>query len=88
MRLTYRQIAHRLRIQRGPGNPDRISERPRAGSKGNWGAFLDSDAEPTLITFDDLDQVDVAALLASGAIQAYTPPAAPVKLPTKGASRG
>lgn len=71
---TYIQIAHRLRIQRGPGRPDKLSERPRAGSRERgWGAFTDSPDKPTLITFDEYDQVDVDALLRSGAIVPYTP---------------
>jgi len=66
---TYRQMAHRLRIQRGPGRPDRVSERPRKGNRSfGWGEYADSDEQPTLITFDEHDRVDVPALLAIGAI--------------------
>lgn len=73
--MRYRQIAHKLRIQRGPGNPHRESFRPREGSRERgWGKFLDSDEAPTLIEFDALDQVDVPALLAQGAIVEYHPP--------------
>lgn len=67
---TYRQIAHRLRIQRGPGRPDLVSERPRNKS----GRYLDSAAEPTLVTFDSYCQVDVDSLLRNGGIQAFEPP--------------
>ncbi len=72
---TYRQIAHRLRIQRGPGRPDKVSERPREGSREKgWGKFLDSEDHPTLITFDEHDQADIAGLLRLGAIVPYSPP--------------
>lgn len=71
---VYRQIAHRLRINRGPGHPDKVSERPRAGARDRgWGAFLDSDESPTLIEFDELDQVDVPGLLRLGAIVPHPP---------------
>lgn len=60
----YRQIAYRLRIQRGPGNPDKVSERPRASR----GKYLDSDEQPTLIEFDEFDRADIPGLLALGAI--------------------
>lgn len=69
MVATYRQLSHRLRIQRGPGRPDKVLERPREGSRERgWGRYLDSDEKPTLITFDEYDQVDIAQLLRSGAI--------------------
>ena len=72
---TYKQIAHRLRIHDAQG----VSvnhERPRTGTKGDWGAYLDSDEEPTLITLNAGDQVDVPALLSAGGIQPYTNPRA------------
>lgn len=73
--MIYRQFSHRLRIQRGTGRPDKVSERPRQGSKERgWGDYLDSDDAPTLIEFDALDQVDVRQLLKTGAIVAYTSP--------------
>ena len=72
--VTFRQVTHRLRIQRGPGNPDRVSERPREGSRERgWGAYLDTD-NPTLVTFDALDQVDVGSLLGIGAIMPHETP--------------
>lgn len=72
---VYRQLAHRLRIQRGPGNPDKVSERPRKGSRERgWGDYLDSEQNPTLIEFDDLDRVDIDALLRTGAIVPYEKP--------------
>lgn len=67
---TYRQFTQRLRIQRGPGNPDLVSERPRDQKSRN---YLDSDAKPTLITLSEGDLADVPALLASGAIAPHTP---------------
>ncbi len=70
----YRQIAHRLRIHRAEGG-ERVSERPREGSREKgWGKFLDSDDAPTLVELDEGDQVDVTALLRSGAIQPYIAP--------------
>lgn len=85
---TYRQIAHKLRIARGPGNPDRLSARPRQGNRERgWGAYLDSDDAPTLVTFEPGDLVDVDALLRSGAIAPYTPPAVVPATP-KGGRRG
>ena len=72
--MQYRQIAHRLRVQRGPGNPDLVSERPRAGRRGNWAEYLDSDEKPTLVEFDKLCRVDAAHLMKIGAIIEYTPP--------------
>ena len=65
---TYRQIAHRLRWWRRSkrGTRTRVeSERPRNKA----GDYLDTDA-PTLVTFRDDDSVDIAALLAQGAIVA------------------
>lgn len=71
---TYRQISHRLRVQRGPGKPDTVVERPRReGGRGRV-VYADSDAEPTLITFHKGDVADVPALLAAGAIAPYEPP--------------
>lgn len=73
--VPYRQIAARLRIQR-PGRPHLESERPRRQLRdGSFGRYLDSDENPTLITFDADCDVDVAALLRSGAIAPYAPPA-------------
>lgn len=69
---TYRQVAHKLRIQKDPGcGPHKESARPR---KGKRGPYLDSDDEPTLITIDADDAVDVPRLLAQGAIVPYSPP--------------
>jgi hypothetical protein len=74
--MIYRQLAHKLRINRGPGRPDKYSERPRVGQRGNWREFTDED-EPTLIEFDEFDQVDLAGLLRIGAIVPHTPPSTP-----------
>jgi hypothetical protein len=65
MPRTYRQLTQRLRVQR-PGRPDLVSERPR--EEGGARRFLDSDAAPTLVTFEDGELVDVAWLLRIGAI--------------------
>jgi len=70
--MQYRLIAHKLRVQRGPGNEDYNPTRPRV--KGG-GAFLDSDEKPTLVEFDAKCQVDVADLLKMGAIVEYKAPA-------------
>lgn len=70
---TYIQIAHRLRIQRGPGKPDTVSERPREQKTGR---YTDTDA-PTLIALHKGDLADVDSLLALGAIEEQ--PVAPVK---------
>ncbi len=67
--VPFRQITHRLRIQRGPGRADKVSERPRAADR----QYLDSDEAPTLVTFDEYDQVDVSALLQMGAIVPWAP---------------
>jgi hypothetical protein len=73
------QIAHVLRFTKDqPPRQDRESARPRKGSKGNWGEFLDLD-EPTLVSFEPDDAVDVPALLRAGAIMPPPPPPAPVK---------
>ena len=79
---TYVQIAHRLRIQRGPGKPDNVSERPREQKTGR---YTDSDA-PTLITFHRGDLADVESLLANGAIEEQ--PAVPSPVANKATNGG
>lgn len=74
--MKYRQIAHKLRIER-PGHPHRESMRPRAGQRGDWREFLDSDDNPTLVEFYADDRVDIPALLRQGAIVEWTPPKRP-----------
>ncbi len=74
---TYRQITHKLRIYRGPGRGEKVSERPR----GKNGAYQDSEENPTLITLDEYDQVDVTKLLAAGIIAEYRPPKPPKAKP-------
>ena len=67
---AYRVLTKRLRIARGPGNPDRIVERPSRlmrDKSGTYDLFLDDD-NPTLVTFDAGDLVDVTFLLRCGAI--------------------
>lgn len=81
MTKTYRQLSHKLRIQRGPGRPDKVSARPRMGSREDgWGEFTDSDKEPTLITFDEYDQVNIPSLLAQGSLVEWKPKPKP-KMP-------
>ena len=68
---TYRQVTKGLRIQRGAGHPDKVSERPRDP---RTGAFRDvPPAPPTLIELDELDQFDVPALIAIGGIVRVEP---------------
>lgn len=72
----YRQLSARLRVQRGPGRPDLVSERPRdVKQDGSLGRYVDSEEAPTLVTFDAHCQVDVPSLLQIGAIAEYAPPA-------------
>lgn len=80
---TYRQLAQRLRVQRGAGQPDAILERPRDK---RTKTFLDGDS-PTLVTFAAGDQVDVAFLLSIGALATYNPPQ-PARPPAKEGGRG
>lgn len=65
--MIYRQIAHKLRVQMGRGNPDWVSERPRNRKSG---AFKDLDEQGRSATLVDVpDGAHVALLLKSGAIQ-------------------
>ena len=61
-----------LRIPRGPGKPDRVVARPRDERTKQ---FADSDDTPTLVTFEDGDQVDIEFLLNIGSIVPYNAPA-------------
>ena len=61
----YRQLSPRIRVQRGPGKPDFVSERPRATPAG---PFTDSDDAPTLVEFDADCIVNIGFLLRAGAI--------------------
>lgn len=79
MALTYRVWTTRLRVQRGPGNPDLVVERPQNPAKT---MFLDSDEAPTLVTFDEQCQVDIPMLLRIGAITEHVPAAEPDMAPT------
>ena len=72
MGVTYRQIAGRLHVSRGAGRPRLNSARPRELNRDGNTVYLDSDASPTLITFDAECNVDVALLLASGAVVPWT----------------
>lgn len=80
----YRQIAHRLRFQMGPGRPDLESERPR---QKRTGVYLDLDEQGRSTTLVDIPadaRVDVGGLLAVGAIEALPAPAAEPKKGGKG----
>jgi len=77
--VLYRQIAHKLRIQR---RAPETSERPRDTASGH---FLDEpcanqlhrhpqDLPPTLLELGADDPVDLAGLLRLGAITPYVPP--------------
>lgn len=79
--MKYRQITHRLRVQRGPGRPDFVSERPRDPKSGKY-----LDDGPPLIEFDAHCQVDVESLIRSGALAREPEPTAPAK--AKGAASG
>lgn len=74
---VYRQVAHRLRFQMGPGRPDIESERPR---QRKTGVFQDLDAQGRSTTLVDIPadaRVDIGALLAAGAIESLPPEPAP-----------
>ncbi len=77
---VYRQLARRLRFQRGPGRPDLVSERARTlDVTTNRYRYTDLDASgqsTTTIDVPDDVQADVAALIRSGAIEPL--PAEPV----------
>lgn len=75
----FRQFSRRLRIQRGPGKPDKVSERPVQELSDGSIRYLDSDEAPTLITFDEHDQVDIPSLLSIGAIVPWVPSKPPEK---------
>lgn len=79
VRGPYIQIAERLRIQRGAGRPDLVSERPtRRNPKGDRVAYLDDPAtNPTLVEFDEHCQVNIDFLLRTGGLRPYTAPPAP-----------
>lgn len=94
LRGPFVQIAQRLRFTKdAPPRADRVSERPRKGKPGAWLEFLDDIDAPhpgcTLVTFDADDAVDVASLLASGAIRvARADQLPPVEKPKRGPKRG
>lgn len=66
--IPYRQISKRLRIQRGPGNPDKVNERPMKTNRDGTDRWFDSVDKPTVVVFDEFDQVDVPFLLSIGAL--------------------
>lgn len=68
--MIYRQIAHRLRLQMGPGKPDIVSERPRQKKTGRY-LDLDQDGlSTTRIEIPEGALVDVDQLVRIGAIEA------------------
>ncbi len=72
----YRQIAHRLRFQMGPGAPDIESERPRQRKTGAYQDLDEQGRSTTLVDIPAGARVDIGALLAAGAIEAL-PESAP-----------
>jgi|GEM_PF-6686025 len=76
-RGPYVQLSKVLRIQRGPGNADLESERPvKLNAKKEVVGFLDDPVtNPTLVTFDELCDVNIRFLLRTGAIREYVAPA-------------
>lgn len=82
--MRYRQIARRLRIDRGPGRPDLVSERPTVTRADGSYAFTDSDEQPTVVEFDETCRVNVPELLRLGAIAELAPAKAPPKGPPAG----
>lgn len=66
MSQTYRQITRKLRLTGG------VSERPSKMVKG-YRVYAD-EGEPTLVTFDAKEAVNIPFLLSMGAIVEYKPP--------------
>lgn len=77
MSQQYRVLAPAIdAVRRGPNGevlPNLTVARPGNARRG---VFTDSDEAPTLVEFDEFCQVDVALLVAAGAIVPYTPPSA------------
>ncbi len=65
--MEYRQLSLRLRVQRGQGRKDLVSERPHKMTDAGP-VYSDSLEKPTIVTFDEHCQVDIEAMLGSGAI--------------------
>lgn len=65
--MKYRQIAHRLRVQMGRGNPDWVSERPRSKQTGKY-KDLDEQGRSTTIV-EPPDGAHIELLLRAGALQ-------------------
>jgi hypothetical protein len=69
---TYRQWANVMRLGYGPGEVDIESERPQLDLANSTDTRADFDAEVMLIELTgDEENLDVAMLLASGAITVY-----------------
>lgn len=73
----YRQIAHRLRFQMGPGVPDVESERPRQRKTGVFQDLDEQGRSTTIVAIPAGARVDIGALLAAGAIEALPEPVVP-----------
>lgn len=67
--MIYRQIAHRLRLDMGPGNADVVSERPRRKRDGVYLDLDDDGQSTTRLEIPDGARVNVAELLRIGAIE-------------------
>lgn len=65
--MKYRQIAHRLRVQLGRGNPDWVSERPRNARTGRY-LDLDDQGRSTTIV-EPPEGAHIEQLLRAGALQ-------------------
>ena len=68
--MKYRQFTLKLRVQRGPGRPDLVSERAnRETDRGRVFLDLGPDGLPTTtVEFDEFCKIDVPSLIRSGAI--------------------
>ena len=73
---VYRQVAHRLRFQMGPGRPDIESERPRQRKTGVFQDLDEQGRSTTLVDIPSDARVDIGALLSAGAVEALPEPEA------------
>lgn len=69
---TFRVLGKGLRFERGPGMPHKEVFRPRRNDPRTGYVFTDSDEDPTLVKFEEGDQVDVDALIQIGGIIPWT----------------
>ena len=68
--VTYRVITGGLRFRQAPGGPKVTVRRPSDAAGEH---YTDSDAAPTLVTFEATAEVDIPSLLATGAIVPWEP---------------